>query len=83
MFGAMATHGGVGAGIVDGGIIGNVVGQRVDQARSHAYWRQREAAYLAGDQSAVGNPGVPMTRREERREDRRRRRWERRRSWGM
>jgi hypothetical protein len=83
MFEAMATHGNVGAGIVDGAIVGNIVGQRVSQARNHAYWRQREAAYLAGDESAVMNPGVPMTGREARREERRRRRWERRRSWGM
>jgi hypothetical protein len=82
MFDAMATGGNVGAGIVDGAIVGNVVGQRVDQARNHEYWRQRQAAYLAGDESAVVNTGVPMTAREARREERRRRRWERRRSWG-
>jgi hypothetical protein len=84
MLGAMAMHAApVGAGIVDGAVAGNIIGQRVHQAQSHAYWRQRQAAYLAGDESAVVNTGVPMTAREARREERRRRRWERRRSWGM
>jgi hypothetical protein len=83
MLDSMATGGNMGAGIVEGGVAGNIIGQRLGQAQRHAYWKQREAAFLAGDENAVANPGAPRTAREARREERRRRRWERRRSWGL
>jgi hypothetical protein len=68
----------MGSGIVDGMVIGGIVGQRIDQSRNHAYWKEKQREYLAGNEAAVVNTGVPRTDREIRREERRRKRWSRR-----
>jgi hypothetical protein len=68
----------MGTGIVDGMVGGRIIGQRIDQARSHAFWKQRQQDYLAGDETAVVNNGVPMSDREAKRAERRQKRWDRR-----
>ena len=68
----------VGGGMLEGDVLGTMIGQRVHQAQNHAYWRERAMMYNAGDKNAVAAPMGPRTARAERREERRRERWERR-----
>jgi len=69
---------GVGGGMLDGQVLGTMVGQRVHEAQNHAYWRERAMQYQAGDKNAVAAPPGPRTERAEAREERRKERWERR-----
>lgn len=64
--------------MLEGDVLGTMIGQRVHQAQNHAYWRERAMMYNAGDKDAVAAPVGPRTARAERREERRRERWERR-----
>lgn len=69
---------GIGGGMMEGQVLGTMVGQRVHQAQNHAYWRERAMAFEAGDKTAVAAPPGRRTERAERREERRRERWEQR-----
>jgi hypothetical protein len=72
--------------MVDGLVAGNIIGQRINQAQKHSYWRQQALNYQAGQPAqGVGDPRVePVVSggrnrgREEAREERRRKRWDRR-----
>ena len=50
---------GMGAGIVDGGVAGNFIGQRIHQAQNHTYWSERAAEYQAGNKEAAQDPRYP------------------------
>ena|ERR1700761_3870574 len=78
MFASFAGAGSMGGDMQLGQVGGNMIGQRIDQVQQRAYWKQRQADYLAGNEDAAKNPGVPQTDREKRREERRKRRWNRR-----
>jgi hypothetical protein len=73
---SMVGAGSMGGNMVGGQIIGNLVGQRIDQAKSHAYWKERQGQYLEGDETALVTPGVQMTEREAKRAERRKKRWD-------
>jgi hypothetical protein len=78
MMASVVGAGNMGGDMLVGQVAGNMIGQRIDQVQQHNYWKQRQAEYLAGNEDAAKNPGVPQTAREKRREERRKRRWERR-----
>ena len=78
MLTSVVGAGAMGSDMLVGQVAGTMVGQRIDQAQSHAYWRQRQVEYLAGNEDAAKNPGVPQTEREKSREERRKKRWDRR-----
>jgi len=73
---SMVGAGSMGGDMLGGQIVGNLVGQRIDQAQSHAYWKERQAQFLEGDETAVLTPGAQMTERETKRAERRKKRWE-------
>ncbi|KAF2664582.1 hypothetical protein BT63DRAFT_93028 [Microthyrium microscopicum] len=77
---AAITDNSVGAGLVDGLVVGNLVGQQVKQAENHAYWRDRAQQYKAGDETAAMGPVAEGARAERQagREERRKERWGRR-----
>jgi hypothetical protein len=72
----VGAGGSMGGDMLGGQIVGNFVGQRIDQAKSHAYWKERQGQYLAGDETAVVTPGVQMTEREAKRAEKRKKRWD-------
>jgi hypothetical protein len=76
---------GVGGDMVGGMVVGGMVGQRVDQAQKHQYWRGQEMEYraaLAAGQKPVSamesEGGSPSWWSREGREKRRLKRWEKR-----
>ncbi|KAK6543004.1 hypothetical protein TWF694_006935 [Orbilia ellipsospora] len=75
--GAVITDNSLGAGIVDGLVVGNIVGRTVQSAQNHAYWKDRQQQYLAGDETAAMGPSS-RSKRQEKREQRRKERWARR-----
>ncbi|KAF3919914.1 hypothetical protein AA313_de0200091 [Arthrobotrys entomopaga] len=75
--GAAITNNDLGAGIVDGLVVGNIVGRTVQSAQNHAYWKDRQQQYLAGDETAAMGP-ASRSKRQEKREKRRKERWDRR-----
>jgi len=78
MLTSVVGAGAMGSDMLVGQVAGTMVGQRIDQAQSHAYWRHPQVEYLAGNEDAAKNPGVPQTEREKSREERRKKRWDRR-----
>ncbi|EPS42025.1 hypothetical protein H072_4039 [Dactylellina haptotyla CBS 200.50] len=75
--GAVITDNSMGAGIVDGLVVGNIAGRQIQQAKNHAYWKDRQQQYLAGDETAAMGP-PSRSKRQEKREERRKQRWEKR-----
>src|ERR1700761_8305474 len=49
MFASMAGGGSMGGDMMLGQVAGGMIGQRIDQVQQHAYWKQRQAEYLAGN----------------------------------
>jgi len=79
--GMVASVAGAGGSFVDDLLIGQVggtmIGQRIDQAKSHAYWKERQQEFINGNEDAVKNP-AGKSAREVTREERRKNRWSRR-----
>jgi len=80
--GVLASVAGVGGGsmtddLLLGQVGGTMIGQRIDQAKSHAYWKERQQEFNNGNEEAVKNP-AGKSEREKGREERRKNRWSRR-----